>query len=336
MVLRARAPSVVVLLFALVAHGPLTSCSPSAVTEGPSADTSDGGQSPAAPATEDAGADAADVAPVSASGYCEAVADFFCDFYLRCGRMVAADASECRRVFDETCNARYEPRYVDLESAKLLSLSQAGVETCAAHLASVACTEQPSDLGGPCAAMWQGTSPAGAPCGLDVESFVCALGTTCILGLDFCGTCEAAAPRGGACQPGGVRCGTEDACVEGTCVARALPGQTCDETKPCITGASCTEGTCASPTIVGEGAACDAKNRCAYRSYCEAGKCVRASLLGEPCTSTRACASGRCEGGECVPLRAEGEPCGAANECSSAQCVSGKCKALPSACFDER
>ncbi len=332
MVLRARARSVIVSLVLAVA-GTLASCSPSTVTEGPAAGSSDGGQS-TAPTAADASADAPGGDSIPASEYCESVAAFFCEFYMRCGRMVAEDASECRRVFDETCNARYEPRYVDLERAKLLALSRAGVETCAAHLASVDCTEQPSDLGGPCAAMWQGMAPAGAPCGLDVESFVCAPGTTCILGLDFCGTCEAAAPRGGACEPGGARCGTEDACVDGKCVARALPGQACDETKPCITGASCTEGTCASATIVDEGAACDAKNRCAYRSYCEAGKCVRASLLGEPCTSTRACASGRCEGGECVALRAEGEACGAANECTSAQCVSGKCTALPSACFD--
>ncbi len=301
---------------------------PAVVSDGGTEVPADGGVSP-----EDAGADARSPDALAASDYCESIATSFCAFYMRCGRMVAKDETECKAVFLETCNARYEPRYVDLERASLLSLSRSGVDACAAHLASVTCTEQVSDLDGPCARMWTGASPEGKPCGIDVESFVCGAGTTCILGLDFCGTCEKAAPRGGACEPGVVRCASDDACVAGTCVARALPGQACSDTKPCITGSTCTTGTCVSAVVVGEGEACDSKHRCAYRSYCDMGKCVRSSLLGEPCTTTRACASGRCEAGTCVALRAAGDPCAAAAECSSAQCVGSKCTPLPTACF---
>lgn len=303
--------------------------------EAPSA-SPDAGEAPAdaaTPVAEDAGRGAADPDRVAASDYCESMATPFCAFYMRCGRMVAKDEAECRTVFVETCNARFEPRYVDLEKAGLLVLSRAGMDACTAHLGQVACVEQAGDLDGPCAHMWKGTSAAKKPCGIDVESFVCGAGTTCILGLDFCGTCEAAAVRGGACDPGNVRCQPEDACVNGTCVARALPGQACSDTKPCLTGATCTNGTCVAPAIVGEGEACDMAHRCAYRSVCTSGTCVRTSLLGGPCATSRDCTSGRCEGSTCVALRADGETCASSAECSSAQCVSKKCAPLPSACF---
>ncbi len=291
-------------------------------TPGKGESESDGGATPPAPSST-----------LPASEYCESIADSFCDFYLRCGRMVAADTNECHTVFLETCNARYEPRYVDLERANLLSLSRAGVDACAAHLAKVACTEQVSDLDGPCGGMWVGTRPAGGSCAIDVESFVCAPGTTCILGLDFCGTCETSSPRGGPCAPGGTRCASDDACVDGTCVARGVPGATCSETQPCIVGAACTDGTCVSPTVVGEGEACDAKRRCAYRSYCSGGKCVRGSLLGETCASNGACVSGRCVSGTCTELRGDGETCSTNLECRSGQCATKKCAPLPSACL---
>ncbi len=301
------------------------------------------GAPPSVSSSEDAGAPARDgavtdgAAPASdaipAREYCESIATSFCAFYMRCGRMVAKDEAECRTVFLETCNAKYEPRYVDLERAGLLALSRGGVDACAAHLAKVSCVEQAQDLDGPCARMWSGSSPEGQPCGIDVESFVCGAGTTCILGLDFCGTCEKAAARAEACEPGTIRCAPDDACVGGTCVARALPGQSCSDTKPCVTGSTCSAGQCVAPAIVGEGEACDAKHRCAYRSYCDAGKCVRASLAGEPCTSTRACASGWCDGTKCVAPKGEGVACGADAECSSAQCAGDVCTPLPSACI---
>lgn len=293
------------------------------------------------PAERDGGApeapDAGDAGPgpgtLVASSYCETVAEPFCAFYMRCGRMVAKDEAECRKVFLETCNARFEPRYVDLERAGLLALSDAGVAACAKHLTTVSCLEQASDLDGPCARMWTGRQPAGKPCGLDVESFVCASGATCILGLDFCGTCEPAAARGAACKAGEVRCAADDACIGGVCTARAFPGEPCSDTAPCTTGATCTAGTCVAPTIVGEGEACDSKRRCAYRSVCDGAKCVRTSLLGEPCASTRACVSGRCQNGTCVALRSTGEACAANAECSSGQCTGATCTALPTACF---
>lgn len=286
---------------------------------------------PTAPADASA-AEAHAPALLAASSYCETVVDAFCAFYMRCGRMVARDEAECRSVFLQTCNARYEPRYVDLEGAALLTLSRSGVDACAKHLATVECVKQPLDLGGPCGSMWTGASPVGAPCGVDVESFVCGAGATCTLGLDFCGTCERAAGRGEPCGSG-VRCNPDDACVAGRCEPRALVSEPCDATRVCVTGASCTTGTCVAPAIVAEGESCDAAHRCAYRSVCEAARCVRQALLGEPCGNDRACASGRCVADKCTALKEAGEPCVAPGECASASCAKGKCASLPTACF---
>jgi hypothetical protein len=277
-----------------------------------------------------------DAGTLHAADYCEASADFFCDYYLRCGRMVAASKDECVATFLETCNARYEQRYVDLETAGLLSVSRAGLEACKAHLATVSCAQQLSDLAGPCGGIWVGTQPIGASCGLDVESFTCAPGGDCVIGLDLCGTCQKAAALGEPCGVDVATCAGEAACVGGTCVARAAVGGACSTSAPCPVGASCTGGVCVAPTIVGEGAACDASHRCAYRSTCSSGTCVRSALLGEDC-SGRACASGRCvtEGSAkvCRALLDVGAACASALDCRSASCVSGTCRALPDACF---
>jgi len=282
----------------------------------------------------DAGAEVA-VQALRASDYCEATVELFCDYYLRCGRIVAATADECRATFLETCNARYEQRYVDLEVAGLLSISPAGIQACRAHLQTVACERQLGDLMGPCANMWIGTQPKASPCGLDVESFTCAPGTACVLGLDLCGTCQSASPAGGTCGDG-VTCEADSACVSARCVVRRQVGESCSTSEPCVAGASCNAGVCVAPRIVAEGEACDATHRCPYRSACSGGRCLRAALLGEDCTD-RTCASGRCatEGTAriCRALLDSGASCATASECRSASCVRGTCRPLPDGCF---
>src|SRR5690606_28102438 len=74
-----------------------------------------------------------------AASYCESIVDAYCPFYLRCGRLAAADVEECRAIFLDSCEARYEPGYVLLEEEGLLRLRRDAVETCAAHLEDVAC-----------------------------------------------------------------------------------------------------------------------------------------------------------------------------------------------------
>jgi hypothetical protein len=225
---------------------------------------------------------APDLASITAASYCEATVDSFCAFYLRCGRMAVSTVEQCRAVFLETCNARFEPRYVDLEAAGLITLSTSGVAACASHLGSVACQDQLLDLDGPCGAMWTGTQTAGAPCGLDVESFVCAPGTYCRLDLTLCGVCTAgsATPtsrnftyvaEGAACDAD-HRCPYLTTCISGVCQGSARLSEACGAT------AACTSGQCLNAT------------------------CQPFSADGTSCAHGAECSSGYCEGGSCHPL----------------------------------
>lgn len=267
-----------------------------------------------------------------AEEYCERTVDAFCGYYLRCDRIVAASPEECENTFLETCNAVYEPHYVALEAEGLLALSTDGMKACEAHLAEVACDDQLTDLQGGCDAMWEGQAGSGDACGLGIESFVCDAATTCVIGLDLCGTCQPAKAVGEACGEGD-RCRPPGECVEGTCVAAGLPGDACDDDTPCVLGAWCEEGACVAPAIVGVGDDCDVENRCPYKSACIGGVCVESGLHGESCGNDRICASGFCDEGTCAPLRAAGEACEQAFQCAAGSCDE-VCGALPGVCFE--
>jgi hypothetical protein len=222
--------------------------------------------------------------PPTAAEYCETTAEMFCDFYLRCERMAAADMDECRAVFLESCNSTYEPHYTALEARGMLTLSEPGIEACEVHLAEVACEDHIFDLDGGCSEMWIGQVEEGGACSIGIESFVCEPGLECTLGLDLCGTCT---PDDGEPPPTpswtlvGVgeacdmerRCPYRAACLEGQCVQTPLQGEACSETLPCATG------------------------------FCDAGTCAPLRADGTPCTASSECVSGACgEEGTCGEL----------------------------------
>ncbi len=273
---------------------------------------------------------------IPASSYCETIEPFFCPFYLRCGRIAAADLAACSQTFLESCEAKYEPTYVDLERAGLLTLSRDGVDACRAHLDNVECDQQLLDLDGPCGAMWIGAQPIGASCGFDVESFVCAKDAVCVLGLDFCGTCEAALPIGAPCgadvEGSCVRAAT---CVEGTCVERAAAGTPCDDGAPCVLGAQCADGVCTGPAHVAVGDACDQAHRCPYAARCAAGECVASAALSQDCDAAAGgCASGFCGDRDiCVALLEPGDACTTGAACRTGACIEGACSDVPSHCI---
>jgi hypothetical protein len=267
-----------------------------------------------------------------ASDYCELTVDVFCPYYLRCGRMAAADLAACRAIFLESCSARYEPIYQALAERGALALSRAGLLRCRAHLETVACEAQIFDLDGGCDALWRGQVPAGGGCAPGIESFVCDGASTCVIGLDLCGRCVALAAPGQACDAE-HRCDSDALCDEGVCVARAAVGAACDPATRCVLGADCEAATCQGPTIVAVGAACDQARRCPYRAACAGGRCVETALLGEACGAA-GCASGACADGTCVPWRAPGAPCEDSAACLSGRCVQGACAGLVSPCLD--
>ncbi len=109
----------------------------------------------------DTDTDATTGEPPQAADYCESIVDSFCAFYLRCGRMDVDSVEACHAPFLESCNAVFEPQYVELEALGLLSLSEEGLAACEQHLADVACEQQIFELTGPCSQIWAGTQAAG-------------------------------------------------------------------------------------------------------------------------------------------------------------------------------
>jgi hypothetical protein len=275
----------------------------------------------------------AQVSELSASDYCESISDFFCDFYLRCGRMHASDKSECLVNFNESCNSKFEGAYQNLDDEGFLELDPEGLAACEAHLDDVACAEQVFELSGPCQRVWKGLVPVGGSCGLDVEFFVCDSQSECVLSLDFCGTCRQVIEIGGTCIPGDTTCGAAGFCEAGTCRARKKNGKVCDETDRCYAGSSCTEGSCRGPDFVALGDACDREHRCPYMTECISGTCELAVLQGEACSSAIPCGTGYCGEGVCKAPHPDGSACMSPGECRSGLCSSGICTARPSACL---
>lgn len=293
--------------------------------------------------TQDAGVDAAtlvDAAPdvptleIVAENYCELTREMFCDYYLRCGRIHAADRDACLEIFDEQCNAVYEPHYRALADQGMLELSQTGMLACAEHLQTVACEQQMFDLDAGCAGMWVGKVPAGGPCAPGIESFVCQPSATCVLGLDFCGTCEAAVRDGSACGPDVARCDDGFACIDGACVRRGEVGDVCSAELPCRIGAACTNGRCTGFDVVTVGDTCGQGLRCPYNSFCRQGVCVASKAVGESCTPADECRSGFCDQGTCQLIRRDGDACNTNPQCISGVCNQGTCGPLPGACFN--
>jgi hypothetical protein len=267
-------------------------------------------------------------ATLPATSYCESLVDVFCPFYLRCGRMNVDDLAACRAAFPASCEAKFEPRFVPLAEAGLLSLSTDGLQACADHLADVGCDEHFFELQGPCAAIWQGHVPAGGVCGIDVETFVCTTGTACTLDLSFCGTCEPVLPVGSVCRTANGE-GTDGACGplavcgdDDVCVSRPRTNDRCDpQGVPCVLPARCgDDGVCREPAIVSVGDACDIGRRCPYFAACNGGVCRGLGGLGDACVDDGDCEASFCAAGACVALLPADAGCDRPAQCGSARC----------------
>jgi hypothetical protein len=272
--------------------------------------------------------------PSGAIDYCEAIEPFFCDFYVRCGRMDVDTAAACKAPFLASCNAVFEPRYIDLESAGLLALDVDGIDRCRQHLETVACDQQIQELTGPCADMWRGQQATGESCGLDVESFVCAPGSECVLGLDFCGDCRPLVEVGNTCVPGTDTCGNEAYCDGSICRARVRNGEACGSADRCLTGSVCDNAICTPPAFVAAGETCDQRHRCPYLTACISNTCQPTAATGAACTTDGTCELGFCNASSvCEAPRANGGSCDRASQCSSGLCDGTTCQARPSACI---
>ncbi|MEE2786828.1 MAG: hypothetical protein VX589_05780 [Myxococcota bacterium] len=264
--------------------------------------------------------------------YCETTADMFCGFYLRCNRIAADAEADCRNLFLETCNARFEPIYVSLVETGSLTLSATGVDACRSHLSQVDCNQQVFDLDGGCAGMWVGAGAQGTACGVGIESFVCRPGLSCEINTSLCGECRVRATPNQACTTNGD-CPGPFSCVNGGCVGRGRPGDICHTQAPCAVGTRCEDGRCANFIRARVGEACDQVRRCPYGAVCVDGQCVRAAALGEACTPQVGCVSGYCVD-ICQPLKALGAPCDSPGQCAHNRCTNGRCGPTTSTCLD--
>jgi hypothetical protein len=248
--------------------------------------------------------------------------------------MAVADEAECRAVFVESCNAKYEPIYAAHAAAGELTLSAAGLAACATHLAAVDCAAHDFDLDGPCAAVWPGQVAAGGVCGPGIGSFVCAPSTACRLSVEtFCGTCEPAVAVDGACGDD-ARCDDDGECRAGRCARRPTAGEPCGGDGPrCATGSSCQGERCTIRPWAAPGEACGQAARCRYKSACLDGRCVEGALLGAACGAGVPCATGWCDGGVCAAPLPGGAACASGAACVSGACVAGACLDARGSCF---
>ena len=277
------------------------------------------------------GFDTAPTTEISAETYCESTVEMFCGFYLRCNRMAASSFDECREIFLETCNQRYEPSYIALASVGLLTLSEQGIRNCETHLANVDCNAQVFDLDGGCSGVWQGSGQETGRCSYGIESFVCAPGFSCELDTTLCGQCERTSQSGDSCannQP----CRGSFFCAGGLCQPRGLPGAPCLELGHCVVGSRCESNVCKAPIRVGLGEACDQIRRCPYKSQCVGNICQETARLNEPCQLSVGCMSGYCDE-VCRAFKSVGEPCTRNSECAINRCTDGRCGPSTSACL---
>lgn len=268
---------------------------------------------------------------ISAETYCESTVEMFCGFYLRCNRMAASSFEDCREIFLETCNRRYEPSYIALAGAGYLTLSEQGIRNCETHLANVDCDAQVFDLDGGCSGVWQGLGQEAHRCSYGIESFVCAPGFSCELDTTLCGQCERTSQSGDSCdnnQP----CIGPFFCAGGLCQPRGLPGAPCLASGQCVVGSRCDSNLCQAPIRAGLGDACDQIRRCPYKSQCVGGICEETARLNEPCQLSIGCMSGYCDE-VCRAFKTVGETCETNAECAINRCNDGQCGPSVSACL---
>lgn len=300
----------------------------------------------AAPIAEGEGEGEGEDVELVATDYCEQLAPIFCPFYLRCDRInvdgttdAADELDACIAAFATSCEAGFEPRFTPLADDGLVTLSRAGLDACAAHLDTATCDEQLFELSGPCAGIWEGSVDVGGACGLDAASFVCRPGTTCVIDLSFCGTCDVVLALGDVCRDGdndvAGTCGPAASCGDDdVCVARPTVNEACVAGGvPCVAPASCgDDGVCHEPAVVVVGEACDRDRRCGYRARCANAVCVATVGPGGACAVDDDCDAGFCVDDVCVAVHAVGEACSDDRECSTG-CIDGACAGFVSGCL---
>ncbi|NMB76176.1 MAG: trypsin-like serine protease [Myxococcales bacterium] len=187
---------------------------------------------------------------------------------------------------------------------------------------------------------WAGGGP-GDPCATnaDCTSGFCADNVCCDSACDrvcyscnqpgFAGTCRMDA--NGAPCPDGDRCNGDETCLQGNCVAGALPN--CDDANVCTQDSCDPAAGCVHAALPGGTPCPDNGNLCDGPESCQGGACVSGPALvcddHEPCTQDACEPSAGCGHS---PL-ADGTACGG-GLCAPGTCQGGRCQAEQDACDD--
>lgn len=276
--------------------------------------------------------DCSDLAPACTSGSCRSCAEASCApsqvlrelFALQCAVAIRGEGeSDLNDAFEALfCSTRPE---LFLFFAYLEGAVEAGrIEIDEERFAE--CREASSIAlfdEGACSAAMRGTVPNGGTCAIAAE---------CVSG----------------------RCSVPGSTCAGTCVARTVAGEGCEDDDACMDGLICLSSVCQAPP--GEGATCT--TRCAEGLFCSASRvCEAQRAVGESCSGVAsggdcqenlACRSGRCaappvEGEACWPeylqrcaegLRCDGTVCRIPRSAGAACTSTVEC-AFGSRCLEE-
>jgi hypothetical protein len=175
--------------------------------------------------------------------------------------------------------------------------------TCAGGLACLITDGRRSALAGTCGPM----RPEGSACyWVECQRGLDCAGASIDESAPRQGTCRAKAGPGQACRPFGCTLGY--LCDQGVCVSRPAAGQSCVAIGggerfcfgPGLWCSGYSRGTCTQPPAVGQpcGEACDGAG------YCDpfgTGTCLRRKAAGQVCLNDRECDSGTCSLQVCAP-----------------------------------
>lgn len=324
------------------APGADASALPDAGPEGPDAEAQQDAAEPvdATVAPADAGGSDAGVG-LPAAQFCPTYVAAQCDWYLRCGKLDAAQLADCRASLSWTCNQAQ----VSALAAGKVGYDPISAAACTSGIAARACS-QPFPAIAACDATFPPATPIGGTCTRQWS-------TVCV--DSYCksnacpGTCTAFTAVGEVCSgTEGDECGPNATCAYTSprrCVAIIEAGGTCAPNDPCRSGTcDATQLKCLTFGSQPQGAACALDEVCATGLYCKSGQCQPSEGAGGPCRvwGGRDCAAGltcRVPGdagfnGQCAPSSDEGGPCyGLPADCRSGLLCSSPSLLAPGTCL---
>lgn len=286
---------------------------------------SGGGGSPAAGGLSGTGAvvggGGVPTGPLSEADFRAALTSTYCDLLVSCctSSGIVLDHEKCDSFISNASGTSAMGR----PGTYTYDANQAAECLDAVRTSLGACTSFPNAVS-PCAGVYQGTLPPGAPCQASVECDrgVADASVSCDSGGDGGKVCsrKSRGVKGEACtescrqqgpitycQGSGissddrVQCFANDGlyCSSGFCSAQLPLGSSCTETAACAGEATCRLQDHVCVALGSEGATCATNSDCVSTAYCASSVCTAKLPEGANCSSSNECTNGLCTSGKC-------------------------------------